>query len=49
MTQGGSASKPTTGFASGENCPPQWSVWFDGPTISHEAAGDTILIGGVAD
>jgi hypothetical protein len=29
--------------------PPQWSAWFEGLSISHEAPHDTILVGKVAD
>ena len=29
--------------------PPQWSAWFEGLSISHEAPDDTILAGKVAD
>jgi len=28
---------------------PEWSEWFDGMKISHEANGDTVLSGPVAD
>jgi hypothetical protein len=28
---------------------PEWSGWFDGMKISHEANGDTVLSGPVAD
>ena len=28
---------------------PEWSEWFGGMTIAHEANGDTILSGPVAD
>jgi hypothetical protein len=26
-----------------------WSMWFDGMTLSHDASGDTLLIGDVPD
>jgi hypothetical protein len=29
--------------------PPQWSAWFEGLSIFHEAPDDTILVGKVAD
>jgi hypothetical protein len=29
--------------------PPQWSAWFEGLSISHEAPDDTVLAGKVAD
>jgi hypothetical protein len=29
--------------------PPEWSEWFGGLTISHEAGGDTVLAGSVDD
>ncbi len=28
---------------------PQWSTWFDGVTITHDADGNTILQGAVVD
>lgn len=28
---------------------PQWSVWFDGMTVTHEPSGDTSLSGPVVD
>jgi hypothetical protein len=28
---------------------PQWSAWFDGLTIRHDCAGDTVLYGPIAD
>lgn len=28
---------------------PEWSGWFDGLAITHEADGDTVLSGPVAD
>jgi hypothetical protein len=29
--------------------PPQWSSWFEGLSILHEAPADTILVGNVPD
>ena len=28
---------------------PEWSEWFDGMTLTHEASGDTMLSGPVRD
>ena len=28
---------------------PSWSAWFDGLTVTHEASGDTVLAGPLAD
>lgn len=28
---------------------PHWSGWFDGMAISHDAGGDTLLVGPLAD
>ena len=28
---------------------PHWSAWFEGLTIEHDAGGDTLLIGPLAD
>ena len=28
---------------------PAWAAWFDGLTITHEAGGDTTLVGPLAD
>ena len=29
--------------------PPQWSAWFEGLSIFHEAPDDTVLVGKVTD
>ena len=28
---------------------PHWSAWFDGMAIGHDASGDTLLVGWLAD